>query len=407
MFSRHTAWTAERGPLESSFADLCAAGVEVLDLTISNPTSVGLTHDGALFRGLCDERSALYEPASLGLADARAAVAAYYTARGAPGDAVTGPAIEPETIGLCASSSEAYSFLLALLCDPNDTVLVPQPGYPLLAVLSELAHTRLVGYPLTYAGGWSIDLAGLEHALAAADRPRAVVVVAPNNPTGNYLAPDELAALDAMLAAREIALIVDEVFWDYPLRTTPRTSPTRTRPNALTFVVSGLSKVAALPQLKLAWWLALGPPALVREATARLELIADTYLSAATPVQLALPRLLAAAPAMQAQISRRTRSNLDRLRAACVDTTLTVLDVEAGWTALVRLPAVHDLDDAAWARELLLRGRLRTQPGQLYDLHGAPHVALSLLTPEATWATACDRLRDTVAEVLASGPCSR
>lgn len=404
MFSRHTTWIAERGSLESSFADLCAAGVEVLDLTISNPTSVGFIHDEALFRGYCDARSAFYEPASLGLDGARAAVAAYYAARGAPGDHAT---IDHESIGLCASSSEAYSFLLALLCDPGDAVLVPQPGYPLLAVLSELAHTRLVGYPLAYDAGWSLDLAGLEHALDAAERPRAVVVVAPNNPTGNYLAPDELAALDAVLAAREIALIVDEVFWDYPLRNTSRTSPTLTRPRALTFVVSGLSKVAALPQLKLAWWLALGPAALVREAMRRLELIADTYLSAATPVQLALPGLLAAAPAMQAQISRRTRANLERLRAACVGTSLTVLAVEAGWTALLRLPAVHDLDDAAWARELLLRAGLLTQPGGLYDLHGAPHLALSLLTPEATWASACDRLRDAVAEVLASGPCSR
>lgn len=418
MFSRHTAWTAERGPLQSAFAGLRGAGVEPLDLTISNPTSVGLTHDGSLFRGLCDERSALYEPASLGLDSARAAVVEYYERRLATGAASANgdrtdispagvAAIDRAAIGLCASSSEAYSFLLALLCDPGDTVLVPRPGYPLLAVLSELAHTRLVAYPLAHDGTWSIDLAALEHALDAGPRARAVVVVAPNNPTGNYLAPDELAALDAMLAPREIALIVDEVFWDFPLRACPRTSPVGTAPQTLTFVVSGLSKIAALPQLKLAWWLALGPAALVREAMARLELIADTYLSAATPVQLALPRLLAAAPAMQAQISRRTRANLERLRAACADTTLTVLDAQAGWTALVRLPAVHDLDDAAWARELLLRGHLLTQPGELYDLHGAPHVALSLLTPEATWALACDRLRDTVAEVLASGPCSR
>ena len=407
MFSRHTAWTAEHSPLASALADLRSAGVTVLDLTISNPTIVGLDHPGTLFRGLCDERSATYEPASLGLDGARAAVAEYYSQRlrGAAADEIG--QIDPDAIGLCASSSEAYSFLLALLCDPGDSVLVPRPGYPLLAVIAELAHARLATYPLLFDGTWSIDLAGLSAALDSEPRVRAVVVVAPNNPTGNYLAPDELAALDATLAAREIALIVDEVFYDYPLRDGPRTSPACTTPTALTFVVSGLSKVAALPQLKLAWWLALGPAAQVREAMARLELIADTYLSAATPVQLALPRLLAAAPPMQAQISRRTRANLERLRRACEDTALTVLDVEAGWTALVRMPAVHDLDDAGWALELLTRARLLTQPGGLYDLHGAPHLALSLLTPEHLWADACDRLRDAVAEVLACGPCSR
>ncbi len=397
MFSRHTAWTAEPGPLDLAAAAIARA--DLLDLTISNPTTAGLTYPPALYQLLGDERSATYEPASLGLASAREAVAAYYGDRGRAPD--------PAHIGLCASSSEAYAYLLGLLCDPGDAVLVPQPGYPLLRILAELAHVELVPYPLHYDGAWTIDLVGLEQIVAATPRARALVIVAPNNPTGNYLAPHELPALAALLAPRHIALLADEVFWDYPLTTTSRPSPALTPPACLSFVISGLSKVAALPQLKLAWWLALGPPALVREAMARLELIADTYLSAATPVQLALPALLAAAPAMQSQISRRTRHNLGRLRRACIDTAITVLDVDAGWTALLRLPAVHDLDDAAWALELLTRGHLLTQPGQLYDLHGAPHLAVSLLTPEPILAAACDRLRDAVAEVLASGPCSR
>ena len=197
----------------------------------------------------------------------------------------------------------------------------------------------------------------------------------------------------------------DEVFFDYPLRPTPHPSPALTPLATLAFTISGLSKVAALPQLKLAWWHATGPAPLVHQAIARLELIADTYLSVATPVQLALPRLLAAAPAIQAQISARTRHNLATLRAACRDTALTVLDLDAGWTALLRLPAVHDLDDDAWALQLLARARILTQPGNLYDLHDPPHLAVSLLTPESTLAAACDRLRAVVAEVLASGPC--
>jgi len=400
MFSRHTAWTPEVGPIARALATLTRG--EILDLTVSNPTTAGLTYPPTLYRNLCDERSATYEPASLGLASAREAVAAYYARRGQTPD--------PADIGICASSSEAYAYLLGLLCDPGDAVLVPQPGYPLLRMLAELAHVELVPYPLLFDGAWSIDLDGVAQILAATPRARALVVVAPNNPTGNYLAPHELAALDALLAPRAIALLVDEVFWDYPLTTTPRPSPTLTPPACLSFVISGLSKIAALPQLKLAWWLALGPSSLVREATARLELIADTYLSAATPVQLALPDLLAAAPDMQAQISRRTHLNLGRLRRACLDTAMTVLAVDAGWTALLRMPAVLDHpdgDDIGWALALLTRGHLLTQPGQLYDLHHPPHLALSLLTPEPIFAAACDRLPGLVAEVLASRPCSR
>ena len=398
MFSRHTAWSAGPDPLDEVFATLQRRGVDTCDLSISNPTAVGLDHPAELYRDLVDERSARYEPASLGLAGARAAVAAYYAARGA--------AVDPDAIGLCASSSEAYTYLLALLCDPGDAVLVPQPGYPLLRVIAELAHVELVPYPLLHDGTWSIDQQGLTQILAATPRARALVVVAPNNPTGNYLHPHELPLLDALLTPRSIALITDEVFHDYPLTAAARPSPALTPPAGLAFTLSGLSKVAALPQLKLAWWLATGPEALVREATDRLELIADTYLSAATPVQLALPRLLAAAPAIQAQISARTRHNLATLRAACHNTAITLLDLDAGWTALLRLPAVHDLDDDAWARQLLHTARVLTQPGQLYDLHGPPHLALSLLTPEPTFAAACDRLRAAVAEVLASGPCS-
>ena len=395
MFSRHTAWSTEPSPLDLALAR--ADRSTLLDLTSSNPTRVGLTHPAALYTDLHDERSALYDPASLGILSAREAVADYYAARGRRPD--------PAHIGLCASSSEAYSHLLALLCDPGDAVLVPQPGYPLLRVLAELAHVELVPYPLLYDGTWSIDQVSLSEILAATPRARALVVVAPNNPTGNYLHPHELPFLDALLAPRQIALLTDEVFFDYPLRPTPHPSPALTPLATLAFTISGLSKVAALPQLKLAWWLATGPAPLVHQAIARLELIADTYLSVATPVQLALPRLLAAAPAIQAQISARTRHNLATLRAACRDTALTVLDLDAGWTALLRLPAVHDLDDEAWALQLLARARILTQPGNLYDLHDPPHLAVSLLTPESTLAAACDRLRAVVAEVLASGPC--
>lgn len=390
VFSRRTAWPpVDEPPL--------VAGPGVLDLTISNPTAVGLRHSPDLWASLGDPGSAAYDPDPLGILPARAAVADYYRAR------VPGLDLDLADICLLAGTSEAYAHLLALLCDPGDVVLVPQPGYPLLPMIADLAHVELRPYPLLYDGTWSIDLPALEAAVCP--RTRAIVLVAPNNPTGNYLAAEELAALDVLAAARGLAVLVDEVFFDYPIGHVPKVSPIAGPRQALTFVLSGLSKVAALPQLKLAWAVARGPGPLVREAMRRLELVADTYLSAATPVQRAAGSLLAAAPAVQAAIRARVRANLDRLRRACVGTSLGVLDVEAGWTGLVRLPHLFDDGGRGWARELLHAGVL-TQPGELYEMPPA-HLALSLITPEPEFADGLERVTEHVAHVLASGPCSR
>ncbi|MDC0715898.1 pyridoxal phosphate-dependent aminotransferase [Nannocystis bainbridge] len=387
MFSRRTAWPpVDDAPL--------VAPPGALDLTVSNPTAVGLSHPPDFWASLGDPGSAAYDPDPLGLLQARAAVADYYRAR-APG-----LALDLADICLLAGTSEAYAHLLAVLCDPGDVVLVPQPGYPLLPMIADLAHVELRPYPLLYDGTWSIDQAAL--AAAVCPRTRAIVLVAPNNPTGNYLAADELAAVDALAAAHGLGVLVDEVFFDYPIGHVPGASPLDAPRQALTFVLSGLSKVAALPQLKLAWAVARGPQALVREAMRRLELVADTYLSLATPVQRAAATLLAAAPAMQAAICRRVRANLDRLRRACIGTALGVLDVEAGWTALVRMPHVLDDGGHGWARELARVGVL-TQPGELYELPPA-HLALSLITPEPDFADGLERITEHVAHVLASAP---
>ncbi len=397
MFSRHTAWQTTTDPLALAVAALQRAGRPVYELRGSNPTHAGFVHPDAVYRTLDDPRNRDHTPAALGLASAREAVALYYAERG-------GAAIDPAQIGLAASTSEIYSYLLALLCDPGDAILVPQPGYPLLHVIAELAHVELVTYPQTYLAGWSIAHEVLLDRIATTPRLRAVVVVSPNNPTGHYLSPSDLELLHSALAPRDLALIVDEVFWDYPLSTTTQhTSPSLGNGAALCFVLSGLSKVAALPQFKLAWWLARGPADLVRTAMARLEIIADTFLSVAAPVQRALPQLLAAAPAIQRQISTRCRTNLACLRRVCHATAMTALDVEAGWLALVRLPAVDGLRSEAWAHALLQHAGIASQPGHLYDLDDPPHVALSLLTPEATFASACDRLPAAVARVITSG----
>lgn len=397
MFSRRTAWVPADDPLAAALQAHRAAGLPLVDLTGSNPTALGLVHPPAVYAALGDPGGAFYDPDPLGLPAARDAVAGYYAARGA--------SVPRERLCLLASTSEAYAHLLALLCDPGDAVLVPRPGYPLLPMLADLAHVELAGYPLLYDGTWSIDLPALAAALAACPRARAIALVAPNNPTGSYLAPDELAAIDALAAGRGLALLVDEVFWDYPLGHAPKASPIMSPTRALTFVLSGLSKVAALPQLKLAWIAAQGPAALVDEAMRRLELVADAYLSASTPVQRAAGALLAAAPAMQSAILERARDNLGHLRRACAGTSLTALDVQGGWLALVRLPAVHDLDGAAWALQAL-RGGVLAQPGELYDLEGPPHLALSLITPPEAFQRGVDRLLDIAARVVASGPCS-
>lgn len=391
MFSRRTAWQpADDSPPVPSASP-------VLDLTASNPTAVGLVHPADLYARLGDPGGAAYDPDPLGLPSARAAVAAYYAARGAD--------VPLAHLCLLAGTSEAYAHVLALLCDPGDQVLVPHPGYPLLPMIADLAGVELRPYPLLYDGTWSIDLAGLAAAVDAAPRARAIALVAPNNPTGNYLSADELAALEDLAAARGLALVADEVFFDYPLEHVPAASPIDAA-RALTFVLSGLSKVAALPQLKLAWIAARGPDALVREAMRRLELVADTFLSAATPVQRAAGPLLAAAPAMQRTILARARANLAALRRACERTSLTPLAVQGGWTGLVRLPRVFDLDGRGWADELLRGAGVLTQAGELYDLPPA-HLALSLITPEPQFAGGLARLTAHVDRVLTSGPCSR
>lgn len=388
MFSRRTAWPPADNPPP------VLADSSVLDLTAANPTAVGLVHPPHVYAALGDPGNAAYDPDPLGLPAARAAVAAYYAARGAD--------VALDRLCLLAGTSEAYAHTLAILCDPGDQVLVPQPGYPLLPMIADLAGVELRPYPLLYEGTWSIDLDGLAAALAAAPRARAIALVAPNNPTGSYLAPDELAAIEAMAAARGVALIADEVFFDYPLGHVSAASPINVA-GALTFVLSGLSKVAALPQMKLAWVAVRGPDALAREAIRRLELAADAFLSAATPVQRAAGALLAAAPALRDALLTRARANLAALRRACDGTAVTPLTVQGGWTALVRLPRVHDLDGHGWSRELLRGAGVLTQAGELYDLPSA-HLALSLITREPAFTAGLARLTAHVERVLTCGP---
>jgi hypothetical protein len=378
-FSRRTAWDLRPNAHATGAAEARAHADGLVDLTESNPTRVGLGVGAELVALLGDARGTAYDPSPFGGADARAEVARYYAAKG-----VTAPV---ERIALSASTSESYAWLFKLLCDPGDRVLVPRPSYPLLALLADLEVVDLAHYDLVESRGFAIDLDGIADAIDA--RTRAVVLVSPNNPTGTFVKRAEADALAALCADRGVALVVDEVFGDYahaPLDAASRATFAG-EARALTFTLSGLSKVVAMPQGKLGWIVASGPDGLVDEAVARLEVIADTYLSVATGVQLALPGLLAARAEVQAKILTRVRENLAALDAALVGSGGARHPIEAGWYAVL-VPPDGGRDDDAWSAKLMREARALVQPGYFFDFVEGTRLVVSLLPPEDAFAPA-------------------
>lgn len=356
-----------------ALAELRTRVPDAIDLCTSNPTEVGLVHPPRVYAALGDGRAARYEPAPFGLASARTAVADHYARRGV--------AVERERVWLTASTSEAYAQLMLLTADPGDVWWVPQPGYPLLDALASPLGVVPRRYPLHFDDRWSVGLAELSAAIAGEPRSRAVVAVAPGNPTGAYLSTTEVDALARLCAAHEIALVVDEVFADHEVdRPHDRVRHVGGALACATFVLSGLSKVAALPQMKLGWVVAHGPDAEIAPVLARAEHLADALLSVATPVQIALPELLAAGDAMRPQITERVRANLEVLHAARHFAPVDAAPVEGGWVAIVRLPAL--LDDVDWARDLALHAGVLVQPGYLYELPAARIVVSLLVEPD-------------------------
>jgi len=358
-----------------------ARGTPLHDLTETNPTVVGLTYPTAAIRAALAAPAALvYEPTPHGLPAARAAVAAYYARHG-----VT---VDPARITLTASTSEAYAWLFKLLCDPGDDVLVPQPSYPLFDHLAALESVRPVAYPLRYHHGWFVDVEEVRRALTP--RTRAILVVNPNNPTGSFLTRDEARALAILAAEHDLALVSDEVFADYAFAPDPdRVTTLAGDSPALTFCLSGLSKLVGLPQLKLGWILAGGPAALRARAEARLEHIADTYLSVAAPVQHAAPSLLALVDDLGAQILGRARDNRAALAAALAGSAAGLLDAAGGWSAIVRLPSTRSEEE--WTLALLDAGVL-VHPGFFFDLPPTM-IVVSLLVAPSTLAAALPLLR--------------
>ncbi|MGA8110205.1 MAG: pyridoxal phosphate-dependent aminotransferase [Acidobacteriaceae bacterium] len=382
-FSARTAWDGSETRLARALWKRRTAGEEILDLTASNPTRCGFAYDEAAILGaLADRRAMVYDPDPRGMVRAREAVCRYYAERGAE--------VGPEQIFLTTSTSEAYGWVFRLLCDEGDEVLIAQPSYPLVDFLAQIEDVRLVPYPLLYDHGWQIDFAELRARVTP--RTKAIAVVHPNNPTGHFTKAGERRELERICEERGLALILDEVFLDYSCA--GGESPLRGQDNrkdgmsfatgvhpCLTFVLSGISKIAALPQMKAAWIAAFGPERELGEALGRLEVVADTFLSMNAPVQCALPAWLEGCKSLQEQIRARTATNLRHLDQELLQfPAVTRLAVEAGWYAVLRVPALGRDEDLA-VRLVEERG-VSVHPGYFFGFAGEGWLVVSLLTPE-------------------------
>lgn len=370
MFSARTDWNLSPNAFSLAAGALRSRGEKHYDLTASNPTDVGFHYDQEqLIAALSNPYALTYEPAAKGLLSARVEVAKYYAEQGI--------SVATDALVLTVSTSEAYTYCFRLLCEPGDEVLVPVPSYPLFEFLAQIQDVKLVPYDLVYDHGWQIDFQSFERALSS--RTRAILIVNPNNPTGSYVKQWEMARLNKICAARDVAIIADEVFLDYAL-TSERPSSFAANTGALTFTLSGLSKIAGLPQMKVAWLATSGPNALAQEALARLEVIADTYLSMSAPMQWALPELLASRRPLQQQLTERTRGNLNELDRQLKGQKLcTRLQVEGGWYAILRVPVTRSDEELAIA--LIEHDSVLVHPGHFYDFASDGHLIISLITP--------------------------
>jgi len=424
MFSERTNWQLAQNRFTRALEEVRAGGARVLDLTVSNPTRAGLHYDEHAILGALSSRRALdYDPQSKGLRFAREAVAGYYRELRGGGErdvASNGSTnVDPEQIVLTTSTSEGYSFVFRLLCNAGDELLVPKPSYPLFEFLADLQDVRLVPYPLIYDHGWQMDFPSLEKAVTA--RTRGVVVVHPNNPTGSYVKAGEMGMLNSFCRGHGLAVIADEVFLDYGLderragaekntgslhAPVDRDSPIHRlgrddngiehasfagNREVLTFTLSGLSKIAALPQMKVAWVVTSGPRELASAAMGRLEVIADTYLSMNAPVQWAVPALLEQRKNIQRQLLERVTKNLAELdRQLAGQKACQRLSLDGGWYAVLRVPVTRS--DEELAIELVREKSVLVHPGHFYDFPSDGYLVLSLITAEGEFREGIGRV---------------
>jgi aspartate/methionine/tyrosine aminotransferase len=414
MFSDRTNWKLAQNRFTTALDELRASGTKILDLTVSNPTRAGLHfEEQAILGALASPLGLDYDPQSKGLREARDAVAGYYRGEHGVSD------LDAEQIVLTTSTSEGYSFVFRLLCNAGDELLVPKPSYPLFEFLADLQDVRLVSYPLIYDHGWQMDFPSLQKGVT--ERTRGVVVVHPNNPTGSYIHLKETEMLNSFCREHGLAVIVDEVFLDYGLdldvaaSNGPVGMPALGRPverssrnggrnarasfagnrEVLTFTLSGLSKIAALPQMKVAWVVTTGPRQLQTEALARLEVIADTYLSMNAPIQWAVPTLLGRRKNVQLQLVQRVEANLAEMdRQLARQEACQRLRVEGGWYAVLRVPVTRSDEDLAI--ELAREKAVLVHPGHFYDFPTDGYLVLSLITPIADFARGLAAVLDKV-----------
>ena len=369
MFSKRTNWKLNPNKYTQALEEMRATA-SIVDLTVSNPTQCGFHYDAEhILKAFQNPNALTYEPEAKGLLGAREEVARYYRED-------HGVIVDPGSVLLTTSTSEAYSYVFRLLCDPHDEILVPKPSYPLFDFLGELQDVSLVPYSLEYAHGWFVDFPSLVRAVTP--RTRALLLVHPNNPTGSYVRREERQRLNELCRERGLALVVDEVFLDYGL-TDERHQTFATNEDALTFALSGLSKVAALPQMKVAWLIMSGPEPAKKMAIERLEIIADTYLSLNAPTQWAFGALLEQRRLLRPQLLERIRQNWEFLRSSVSkEGGCELLDTEGGWYGVIRLKS--DRSDEELAIEILRSTRTLVHPGHFYDFRTDGYLVVSLIT---------------------------
>jgi alanine-synthesizing transaminase len=380
MFASRTNWNLKPNHLAEALEHHKSSGRRLLDLSASNPTECGFKYDSAaIMRSLCAPASLQYHPDPKGLKSARMAVSNYY--------AENGEQVSIDDLILTASTSEAYSFIFRLLCNLGDELLIPTPGYPLFDFLADVNDVKLTRYPLFYDHGWHIDTHALRQAVTP--RTRGIIVVHPNNPTGHFTKAEEVAQLNQICSAKQMAIIADEVFLDFSLGAPQKSFVANS--DALTFSMSGISKISGLPQMKFAWLAVNGPEAEKREALARLEMIADTYLSLNAPIQLAAPVLLLQRKRFQQQLMTRVRANLAELDSQLSEKKhVARLAVQGGWYAVLRVPATRP--DEELALELLKKHDVYVHPGHYYDFPGDGYLVVSLITPEQDFTEGVRRI---------------
>jgi len=383
-FACRTNWCREPNRLNQALEDLESRHIPVLDLTASNPTVCGFQYPEGMLAPLSDPGNLFYKPDACGIVQARQAVSDYYARQKT--------VITPKDIILTASTSEAYSFLLRLLVNPGEKVLIPKPSYPLFQFLLEINDVQFDYYPLAYEGQWHLDIPALEKLVDA--KTRAVILVNPNNPTGSYLSEGELDALNKLCRKHHLSIISDEVFFEYAWEPGDFVSCVGNQ-EVLTFALGGVSKSLCLPQMKCSWIAASGPQALRQDALDRLEIIADTYLSVNTPVQHALGAWLNNARDIQQQIIARVKQNGQWLADNINDHT-EMLSLQGGWYATLRIPAVRSEEE--WVLEFVREDHVLVYPGYFFDMTGGAHIVLSLLPPALIFQDAVGRILKKLAQ---------